>query len=210
MDEKEKVIKFPVQNKRPKRISDISSGKFFSKNSLFVGVGTLVLGVVLINANLSSNPSLSSQGSQGRGIASVTNENDLIWQKKLAQRLADAAPRRIASIGQPPTALENLQFGLLQNYSLRLEDGKISRIEFVRISEEIEPKYIDDRVKFIEENRELFPHEFSQIVPGKVSRTDQEIVETYTLVESGQVKSELAFHLDRYGRFHSLSVNAPQ
>lgn len=206
------VIPFPQRGKQRSL-----RALYIERNRVVIVAALLSILVVVIFANnkiLTPDRFIASvQNSQERGIASVRPfelYRNTKWEHEMAKKLSlSPMSRDVASIGKNPSALEEFQFGLLEGkYALQLKDEKIYRIEFTEDEKsEDRPKYVVDRLDFIEKNKSIFPVAFSSLKKVGDIVTKNEIHETYGLYDdSNRQVGTIFFKLDSFGRLISLSV----
>lgn len=203
------VIKFPVQNKGPRKPKgQRPQGQPADKHIVGMVLIMLFALTIVVNRTMpSSSEGTANLSSHGRSIASVNETRDVKWEHDLARRLSEEnADREIASLGQTPSAEDRLRYGFFgSGYRLRFDEGKIAEIELVKQGE---PKYLGDRRKFLESYRELFPGDFRKANPSGVEADPMGLVETFTLVDDqDHVVANVAFSLDSSGRLIRVKVN---
>jgi hypothetical protein len=159
----------------------------------------------------SNSADLSSNG--GRSIASVerlTFHRDAAWEKALAERLASAKTRDIASvnIGRAATKDEKLRWGVLEEkYTISYDADEHNIRSILLQDEKSSPSYLLDRPKFLNEFGSLFSAHFETAKLKSVQKSDDKTVEAYTLFDKdNNPKGEARFELDRHKRLISLKV----
>ncbi len=141
-----------------------------------------------------------------RGIASV-GQLDAAPKVGLNREMVKANIRKAASVGTKPSQLDQLAFGLLEGkYAIKMNDGKVTEIKFSDAQNFGDrPKYVNDRVSFIDDHKNLLPVKFQNIKVLKKSSDDFSTTETYSLMDSdnGRV-GRVQFQLDDKGRLLSM------
>jgi hypothetical protein len=136
-----------------------------------------------------------------RGIASVPKAFEPQWKKNLSQ----VNKNMILETSRRPTAIENLNFGILEGkYSLKIEDGRVRNIEFSR-AENVFPKALKNRGEFISDFASAFVVGFRSAnrVGSEVEPTG--VREIYKVM-SEKGESIFEFHLDEQQRLVSLNI----
>lgn len=131
------------------------------------------------------------------------------WEDDMVARMAKLDVSEVEKVGRRPSSIDRLTFEFLEGkYAVRLENGKINELEFsdgARSGDR--PKYVNDRARFLEENRDLLPVQFSKSVIIDAKPSGAETVESYSLVNSADVTvAKVEFHLDSSGRLLSMKV----
>lgn len=206
----------PDHNSRLKNLKvrlDLEQAKIAISTSLL----SIVLLVTLANNNLlvsNVRPTTADNFDRAsRGIASVSSVSEIIpnaeENQKMVRELSRRALSATASVGQKPTSIESLAFGVLEGkYAIRLQNGKLSEIEFN--TGEVagqDPKQIDDFKSFLETQRDLLPVAFDKSLKVGTDQVGQARVETFELVN--QVSMPLAkvqFTTDSEGRLLTMKV----
>lgn len=152
-----------------------------------------------------------------RTIASVEQvswQRDAAWEKQLAESLASARVRQVASatIGHAPTAEEKLRWQTLgENYTyvFRQDVHSIAEIEFQDSTSN--PAYVLDRKSFLKDYGQLLDKSFASAELKSVEVSHDKTVESYTLFDKDKhAKSEARFELDNHKRLLSLKVEPTQ
>lgn len=192
---------------------DLEQAKIAISTSLL----SIVLLVTLANNNLLVSSVRPTQADNldraSRGIASVSSVSEIVpsaeENQKMVRDLSRRALSATASIGHKPTSVEKLAFGVLEGkYAIRLQNGKLSDIEFNRgeVAGQ-DPKQIDDFKSFLETQRDLLPVAFEKTLKVGTSQVGADRVETFELVN--QVSMPLAkvqFTIDSEGRMLAMKV----
>lgn len=156
--------------------------------------------------------------SAGRGIASVeqfTWVRDAKWEKEMAENLASAQVRSLAStnIGRPATLEERLRWGTLEDakYTITYKPDTRQIDSILLQGQSSDPSYILDRVKFLKEYGTLFEAQFESASLKSVESINEKTVESYTLFDKlHKATAEARFELDRHKRLISLKVEPVQ
>jgi hypothetical protein len=136
-----------------------------------------------------------------RGIASVPKLMDPQWQRSLSHMNKDM----IAQAGHKPTALESLNFGILEGkYAMRLEGGRLMQIELSDIDKD-QPKVLSDRMSFIQEYAKALAPGFKSVEKMRIEASAVGTKETYK-VDTAQGTRYFEFQLDGQKRFISLDI----
>lgn len=158
--------------------------------------------------------SLASAFDSGKSPSrSVTHwSRNARWEMQLAESLASARVRSIASIqvGQRASLEDKLRWGLFEQYTFQLGDAK--RIKSILLQDkESNPTYILDRKKFLSEYGALLSREFGSARLKSVDVQQDRIVEAYILFDkSNNPTAEAEFELDRFKRLLSLNIKQDQ
>lgn len=219
-DKKDNVISFPSDKVSPPKVVELPVVKKESRSSqrsnwLYGSLAMVFLTAVLINSNDSQN-SVNDNGS--RSLASVGAEIGLerneSFEKKIAKTISSTTiQRRPASFGQAPSPADDFKFGFLESkYAVKFYQGKVQEVEFADSpNQNIEPRYLSNRMKFINKHKNLFSVPFSSTVSLNREVVDQRIHETYALLNSDQAKvGQISFELDVYGRLLGMKVKTIQ
>jgi hypothetical protein len=136
-----------------------------------------------------------------RGIASVPKAFEPQWKKNLSE----INDKMISESARKPTAVENLNFGVLEGkYTLKVLDGHVIQIDFAKL-ENREPHLLQDRSRFVSEYASAFMVGFRFIDRLATIKDAEGTKETFR-VRSDKGESIFEFHLDPQDRFVSLSV----
>jgi hypothetical protein len=230
-DDKNNVIQFPgrkkeevkpevsnpVENAAAVEQPQAKKARKRSKKTLAGTVLAIVLATGAVNRYAFDNSSNASSSSSGRGLASAESISwvrDAQWEREIAEKLASASVREVAStrIGRSATMEEKLRWGTLEekytiNYTT--EDQRIQNI-FLQ-DKASEPSYVLDRAKFLKEYGTLFNTDFKAAKLKSVESTDEKTVEAYTIFDKqNKAQGEARFELDRHKRLLSLKVEPVQ
>jgi len=99
-----------------------------------------------------------------------------------------------------------LRFGFFEGkYSFQLEHGKIKEINFVDSGQSNDrPKYIEDQVQFLNQNRDLFSVSFSNLDMGSIEHRAGFKIQSYTLYKNSKIVGWAKFYLGEAKRTHAL------
>lgn len=222
------VIQFPGRKKeaeaKPDNAAPTAKAKKTSKKSK-KNMGATVVAITLMTIAVNKytfetkaqSADLASNSAGGRTIASVERVNwprDAQWEKQLAEKLASANVRTVAStgIGRAATKEEQLRWGILEEKYTILYNGDERKINAITLQDSISsPAYILDRNKFLREYGHLFEGSFESAKLKSVETSDDKTVEHYTIYDKdNQPKGEARFELDRHKRLLSLKVEPIQ
>lgn len=193
---------------------DLEQAKIAVSTSLL----SVVLLVTLANNNLlvtSVQPERADRAS--RGIASVASVTEVVpnaaENSRMVKELANRALSAGASIGHKPSNVENLAFGILEGkYAVRLQDGKLSEIEYN--SGDVvgsDPKAIKDVATFLETQRELLPVAYEKSLKVGSEQAGSDKVETFELVNHVSMPlAKVQVRTDAEGRLLVMKVAAVQ
>lgn len=172
---------------------------------------------VLISASLVSVLILVSVTNQliktqnqvdSRSIASLRpDEAELAeWEKQLIRELSrEDQERKIASIGRDATTFDQLRFATLEGkYSFRMENGKIKELHFIETPTEDRPKYIPDKIEFLEHYRDAFALKYDSSKKVSLYKDNDKYIETYDLYENDKKSGQVKFTSDEAGRVFSV------
>lgn len=233
-DDKNNVIQFPGRRKEDSKAETAvpapqaqaeaappaakAKRKRASKKNLAGTVLAIMLATGAVNRFAFDNgaQNLTLNSNSKRGLASVADSlnRDARWERSVAEKLASATVREIAStrIGRPATMEEKLRWGTLEEkYTINYKPES-QRINSILLQDEgSTPSYILDRVKFLKEYGSLFENDFKSAKLKSVESTEQKTVESYTIFDkSDKAKGEARFELDRHKRLISLKVEPVQ
>lgn len=193
-----------------------------SKKTLAGTVLAVILASGAVNRYVFETPvyttefiSTSEGQTAGRTIASVGKfARDARWEKQLAEKLAAATPRDLASthIGRAATMEEKLRWGTLEEKYTITYKPENHRIHSILLQDESsDPSYILDRAKFLRDYGPLFESDFESAKLKSVESNNEKTVEAYTLFDKQKrATSEARFELDRHKRLISLKVEPVQ
>lgn len=157
-----------------------------------------------------NSSSIAMRSNEDRGIASVSATGLADSERAVTRELARRELDSRSTLGRRPSSLDELALGFLEGkYSMRLERGKIQSLEFASGgATSDEPKYVD-RVRFLEQMRELLPVRFDRLAKGQ---GDEPRMETYELLskDSDRAQANVEFRMDEMGRLLSMKVRVPQ
>ena len=226
------ILQFPTRNKEAdipavnnpsgaapesKKHENKPSEKKGGKKAMAATVLAIALLTVAVNKNTFEKSSsghidmASNASSGGRQIASVQSiTRDAKWERNLADRLASASIRDVASagVGRAATIEEKLRWGILEEkYTITYSPDE-RRINTILLQDPISsPSYILDRSKFLAEYGRLFENNFNVAKLKSVEKSDDKTVEIHTLFDKeNKAKGEARFELDRHKRLISLKV----
>ena len=128
-------------------------------------------------------------------------------EDSMAKELSLKSLDQNAQLGQDPSKVEQLTFGVLEGkYAVRLKDGKLNALEFSPTSDQ--PKLLPSLEKFISENKEILPVYFQSVQRTQNIQLNQENVQKFSLIGAAQRQmAEVEFHLDGLGRLISMKIN---
>ncbi len=214
-----KVIQFPgVTAERATLVAEEKALRTSNMKKPIMALASTVLIATVVNyfvpqtsKTASEQMAMNSHGVQTRSLASLGDAGrtlrDPNFEKNLAQKLSKLSSRDIASVGRVPTYEDRLRFGYLEGkYALRMNDGKLSEIEFSQGPDA--PKYLNDRAEFLTTYKDLMPVEFESTKSISREILPKMIHETYQLVSNDKVTAEVRFELDLYGRLISMKVES--
>lgn len=176
------------------------------KSVLTASVISIVAMVTFVNQQIVSR----NETVQSRNIASVNliekNNYKFQWQRDLSEKLA-REKRMVASVGESPTAINQIRFGLLEGkYTVVLNGESIKEIEFAQTNDD-RPKFIDVE-KMILENIASFNPEAASIKLNQEEIVNSQKEVIYTLESSDKkVVSRAYVVYDNYGRFRNLKIS---
>lgn len=210
--EQASVVSMPVRAAAPKK-------RRMPKKTVVGGVLAIMLATGAANRfafNSDSDIStvaMSSEAQTARGIASVerfTWKRDAQWEKSLAESLASAQVRGLASmqIGRTATLEDKLRWGILdqQIYTITYQPGQRHIRGIMLQDSQSDPTYVGDRLQFLNDYGPLLVDGFKTAELKSVESDDGRIIEAYTIHNSTQPGREARFELDQYKRLISLKV----
>lgn len=217
------VLQFPVRKKeseapeagkaqipaKAKRPAKKGSKKAMAASVLAIGLLTVAVNKKTFESTPGQTDLASASG--GRAIASVQAvSRNAQWEKDLAEKLASAQVRDIAStsIGRSATIEEKLRWGILEEKYTITYSSTEHEIHSILLQDPVsKPAYILDRNEFLTEYGQLFESQFKTAKLKSVEKSDDKTVESYTLYDQeNNAKGEARFELDRYKRLISLKV----
>jgi len=135
-----------------------------------------------------------------RGIASVPRVIEPQWRRNLDKMDASMVSKSAAR----PTLVDTLNFGVFEgNYSLKIEDGKVTNIAFA--NDKSEPKTVNDRMGFIQKYAGAFAADFKAIEKMRVEKSQAGFKETYK-VDTAQGSRVFEVEIDGQNRLLSLNI----
>ncbi|MGZ3721980.1 MAG: hypothetical protein ACXVA9_03555 [Bdellovibrionales bacterium] len=159
----------------------------------------------------------SSVSTTGRAIASVERteiKRDSAWEKDLAESLASAQVRAVAStgLGHAATVEEKLRWGTLEEKYTIVYKSDVHNIETIVLQDATtNPAYILDRNKFLRDYGQLLQDGYASSTLKSVEVNHDKTVESYTLYDKDKrPKGEAHFELDIHKRLLSLKVESSQ
>ncbi len=173
--------------------------------------------VTLANHSLMSAPAVVAEGEASappRGPASdrapaAVPTGTSSWEDEMVARMAKLDVDGGEKVGRRPSSLERLTFEFLEGkYAVRLENGKLNELEFSGASRAGDhPKHVNDRIRFLEDNRDLLSVRFAKSVRTISARQGDQTVERYNLLDKTDVPvAKVEFHLDSEGRLLSMKI----
>ena len=217
------VLQFPVRKKdseapeagkaqvpaKAKKPAKKGSKKAMAATVLAIGLLTVAVNKKTFESSTGHTDLASSSG--GRAIASVQAiSRNAQWEKDLAEKLASAQVREVAStgIGRPATIEEKLRWGILEEKYTITYSSTEHEIHSILLQDPVsKPAYILDRNEFLSEYGPLFESQFKTAKLKSVEKSDDKTVESYTLFDQeNKAKGEARFELDRHKRLISLKV----
>jgi hypothetical protein len=219
------VIQFPTRKKEASQASGKPASqprrrkKVSARNTLAallaVGLATAATNrYVFGSAGNSSLELASNSHATGRQIASVEKiegwHRNAAWEKSLAEKLASAKVRDVASfeVGHPATIEEKLLWGSLEEkYTITFRPD-VHQIDTILFQDSAaDPAYILNRNEFLSEYGHLFDGQYASAKLTSVQKVGDKTIEQYTLYDKRQnATSEARFELDNYKRLISLKV----
>lgn len=196
-----------MENKNPR--SELENRKVVLSAAL---VAVLVVVSVLNQNVFTPAKSTPVPVSMGRGLASVESPQvQTEWEYKLAKQMAQNetdGSRDMASIGQVPSPVEQLRFGLLENkYQFNFDDGKVASVKFPEASPD-RPKYITTGKDFVLEHSRLFTVAFKDAKTASKETEGETVRETLSLLDGEQkAVGKAVVVTDQYGRLLSLEID---
>lgn len=189
-----------------------------SKKAMAATVTAIALLTIAVNKQTfsgSSSIDLASSAAGGRTIASVQGiSRNSQWEMKLAESLASAQVRDVAStgVGRSATIEEKLRWGILEEKYTITYSPEDHQINSILLQDPVSnPAYILDRSKFLSEYGRLFESKFETAKLKSVEKSDDKTVESYTLFDKeNKARGEARFELDRHKRLISLKVEPVQ
>lgn len=218
------VLQFPVRKKeadvpeagkaqpsaKPKKPAKKGSKKAMAATVLAIGLLTVAVNKKTFETSSVGQVDLASAAG-GRAIASVQAvSRNAQWEKDLAEKLASAQVREVAStgIGRAATIEEKLRWGILEEKYTITYSSTEHEIHSILLQDPVsKPAYILDRNEFLTEYGSLFDAGFKTAKLKSVEKSDDKTVESYTLFDhENKAKGEARFELDRHKRLISLKV----
>lgn len=208
----DKAVPAASKNKKPAKKG---SKKAMAATVLAIGLLTVAVNKHTFETAQTQNMDLASNAAGGRHIASVQSvSRNAQWEMKLAESLASAQVREVAStgIGRSATIEEKLRWGILEEKYTITYSANEHEINSILLQDPVSnPAYILDRPKFLNEYGQLFENSFNTAKLKSVEKSEDKTVESYTLFDKeNKAKGEARFELDRHKRLISLKVEPIQ
>jgi hypothetical protein len=178
------------------------------KAVLVMSIASVLLMSVFLNQWLAAGPAggLSSNGT--RQVASFepsVNAKDIKWEHELAKKFSDDKQKLIASLGEKPTVRDDLIFAFLEGkYGMKLNQGRIEKLEFIDAQAGEQPMMIQDKGAFLRNYAEAFGVDYKEASLSKDSEQNQ----VYNLISSDKtIVGTATFALDDQGRVQTIQIS---
>jgi hypothetical protein len=212
--QKDNVIELPVKHpllklKNTLRLRfDLEQRKVLASASIL----SILFIVAVVNDRMMSHPetvqqnsrSIASYGEVGPAIRDQEWENQLAHDLSLASHTAGSA-----TFAAPATPLDQLTYGTLEGkYSMQVFRGHVQQIEFANNETSTNPVLVQDRARFLMQNRELLPVQYASLIKTGTQLSGTEMNEQFALLDAQQkTLAKVEFHLDSFGRLLSMKIN---
>lgn len=199
------MIQFPKEKSIRKLWQDKSQNQ---KSAMALSLVSVLMVTVFVNEWIASSRQQQAMvAGEGRGLASVSQENtlaDIKWEHDMARQLASAELARPAVIAQKVSLRDELVFGRLQGkYGVKTQGGLIVEAEFLAQNAGDEPLVIADKAQFLKSFGTLFAPKVAKVSLKKTSSG----VESYNLIDDkNNILGQAEFHVDDQGRVLNLKV----
>ena len=207
-----KLLSFPKRASETQRRVQRREAKRFAMSLSVLSVAVVAL-ILSENLNSRMHTTYILAGSPehitkiNRAIASAEPYDlveDVLAEKKLAQKIG-LLERNPGSIGQTPSALDQLRFGVLAGkYRITESSSHVRELEYVDSSDVTDrPVAIRDPQNFLVQNRDVFSVPFTST---KVI-LEQDQKESLRLLDSqGHPVGQADFNFDENGRLLSMKI----
>lgn len=165
-------------------------------------LGALVTNGLILDSH-KSTLAMNSAQDNSRSIASVRLNADL-WESKAFEILENTESRELASVGQKPSALDQLVFADLEGrYQVRKIDNEIFEI---RWNGDSEAQHLSSTQDFMARNLHVISPLAKSYKALEVLDNSQRVVERYQIFDSqGKSLAKLEFLLDQKNKLLSMT-----
>lgn len=203
--ESSKVIEFPKEHSVKKRLQDKAQEQ---KAVLVLSIASVLLMTVFLNQWLVNGPDRSLSGSGNRQVASFEPgvfAKDIKWEHDLAKKISNDKANLLANLAEKPTLRDELIFAFLEGkYGMKLNQGRIEKLEFIDAQAGEQPMAIDDKPAFLRQYAEAFGMNYSEA--SLTSTTDA--TQVFNLIDSDKtIVGTATFELDHQGRVQAIKIN---
>lgn len=203
--ESSKVIEFPKEHSVKKRLQDKAQEQ---KAVLVLSIASVLLMTVFLNQWLVNGPDRSLSGSGNRQVASFEPgvfAKDIKWEHDLAKKISNDKANLFANLAEKPTLRDELIFAYLEGkYGMKLNQGRIEKLEFIDAQAGEQPMAIDDKPAFLRQYAEAFGLNYSEA--SLTATTDSNQV--FNLIDSDKtIVGTATFELDHQGRVQAIKIN---
>ena len=202
--ESSKVIEFPKEQSVKKRLQDKAQEQ---KAVLVLSIASVLLMTVFLNQWLVNGPDRSLSGSGNRQVASFEPgvfAKDIKWEHDLAKKISNDKANLFANLAEKPTLRDELIFAFLEGkYGMKLNQGRIEKLEFIDAQAGEQPMAIEDKPAFLRQYAEAFGLNYSEASVTSTTDTNQ----VYNLIDSAKtIVGTATFELDHQGRVQVIKI----
>lgn len=202
--ESSKVIEFPKEQSVKKRLQDKAQEQ---KAVLVLSIASVLLMTVFLNQWLVNGPDRSLSGSGNRQVASFEPgvfAKDIKWEHDLAKKISNDKANLFANLAEKPTLRDELIFAFLEGkYGMKLNQGRIEKLEFIDAQAGEQPMAIEDKPAFLRQYAEAFGLNYSEASVTSTTDTNQ----VYNLIDSDKtIVGTATFELDHQGRVQVIKI----
>ncbi|MFS4460646.1 hypothetical protein [Bdellovibrio sp. HCB2-146] len=178
------------------------------KAVLVLSIASVLLMTVFLNQWLVNGPDRSLSGSGNRQVASFEPgvfAKDIKWEHDLAKKISNDKANLFANLAEKPTLRDELIFAYLEGkYGMKLNQGRIEKLEFIDAQAGEQPMAIDDKPAFLRQYAEAFGLNYSEA--SLTATTDSNQV--FNLIDSDKtIVGTATFELDHQGRVQAIKIN---
>lgn len=203
------LILFPKESKPTRSMTNRFRAKWVILGSLLLILVTAVgVNAALFSLKSQSTDSAVAQSqTSGRSVASINPIFKDSWEKKAFQVLENTSERELASIGETPSSLDQVEYGDLEGkYQIRKVDGKISEIRFNQTSD-LKPTTFLKRDEFLNNNLALFSQSATKVQKIHVEDNSEVLIEKFELLNGeGQGLGTIQVLLDKNQNLLSMTI----
>lgn len=177
------------------------------KSVLVMSIASVLLMSIFLNQWLAAGPDNGLSGSGSRQVASFepgVYAKDIKWEHELAKKFSDDKQSLFASLGEKPTVRDDLIFAFLEGkYGMKLNQGRIEKLEFIDAQAGEHPMVIKDKGAFLRDYAEAFGVNYADASLSENTEQSQ----VYSLIASDKtIVGTATFALDDQGRVQAIKI----